>query len=167
MAAQGLCGFGLVAAMNVTKPDRDATGGSQFWPTGTLQLSAMHVRLVRKFANCLDGIDISHVEVGDVIELPASDAILLIAEGWAVPQTRRGSGQEIRAHSEETRAHPELQPRDVAADEPNRTQRTLEQLRHVREQMEQRVFEYREHRRIEDEIREELRDARAKTIPKL
>jgi hypothetical protein len=119
----------------------------------------MRVRLVRKLANCLDGIDISHVEVGDVIDLPDSDGILLIAEGWAVPQTRRAWRREVRAHSE-------MQPRVLAADERNRTQRTLEQLRHVREQMEQRVFEYREHRRVEDEIREELRDARAKTIPK-
>jgi hypothetical protein len=44
----------------------------------------MRVRLTRKFADCIDGVDLSHRAVGEVIDLPLGDAILLIAEEWAV-----------------------------------------------------------------------------------
>lgn len=43
------------------------------------------VQLVHKFAEVLNGIDLSHAEVGDVIEVPPRDAEVLILEGWAVP----------------------------------------------------------------------------------
>ena len=43
----------------------------------------MRVKLVRKFANALNGIDLSHLAVGDVTEMKAHQAALLIAEGWA------------------------------------------------------------------------------------
>jgi hypothetical protein len=43
----------------------------------------MRVRLIRKFAETIDGIDISHCRVGDVLELSLDDARILIAEGWA------------------------------------------------------------------------------------
>jgi hypothetical protein len=42
--------------------------------------------------------------------------------------------------------------------------RTLEQLRTIREELEQRVLRERERRRAEDLIREERHDERAKTI---
>jgi hypothetical protein len=41
------------------------------------------IRLTIKLANTLDGIDVSHVRQGDVVELSAPDAELMIAEGWA------------------------------------------------------------------------------------
>ena len=44
----------------------------------------MRVRLTRKLANMVDGMDLSGHDVGDVFELPARDARILIAEGWAV-----------------------------------------------------------------------------------
>ena len=49
----------------------------------------MRVRLVRKFANALNGIDLSKVTVGDVINLLPHQAAMLVAEGWAVdaPET--------------------------------------------------------------------------------
>ena len=43
----------------------------------------MLVRLTLKLADTMDGIDVSHVRQGDLIDLSASDAELLIAEGWA------------------------------------------------------------------------------------
>ena len=52
----------------------------------------MRVRLVRKFANALNGIDLSKVSVGDVINLLPHQAALLVAEGWAVDASdTRGS----------------------------------------------------------------------------
>lgn len=46
-------------------------------------LPARHVRLTRKLAAVVDGIDLSRCQVGDVIELTDHEARLLIAEGWA------------------------------------------------------------------------------------
>ena len=43
----------------------------------------MYVRLTRKLADSLDGIDVSRVMVGDVIELADAEAAMLISEGWA------------------------------------------------------------------------------------
>lgn len=41
------------------------------------------VRLTRKFANLINGIDLSHRRPGDVLELTDSEARMLILEGWA------------------------------------------------------------------------------------
>jgi hypothetical protein len=43
------------------------------------------VRLTRKFAQIIDGIDLSRARAGEDIELSPRDAQLLIAEGWALP----------------------------------------------------------------------------------
>lgn len=45
----------------------------------------MKVRVLRKFAHVLNGIDLSKAHAGDELELSARDAELLIAEGWAAP----------------------------------------------------------------------------------
>lgn len=47
------------------------------------------VHLTKKFAAFLNGIDLSRVEAGDDIELPERQALLLIAEGWALPAATR------------------------------------------------------------------------------
>lgn len=44
----------------------------------------MRVRLVRKLADWLDGIDLSRFTAGDVIDLADLQARIVIAEGWAV-----------------------------------------------------------------------------------
>jgi hypothetical protein len=41
------------------------------------------VRLVRKYADILDGVNLQEVKVGDRLELSRRDANVLIAEGWA------------------------------------------------------------------------------------
>ena len=43
------------------------------------------VRLTRKFAQIINGIDLSRARAGENIELSTRDAQLLIAEGWATP----------------------------------------------------------------------------------
>jgi RNA-binding protein YlmH len=45
----------------------------------------MQIRLTRKFAEAIDGVDLSRRAVGDVFNLSRHDAQLLVAEGWASP----------------------------------------------------------------------------------
>jgi hypothetical protein len=114
-----------------------------------LDLRDMRVRLTRKLADSLDGIDVSAYNEGDVVDLPRSQARLLMAEKWARPVERRRSSSRMN--------------RAVAADAPSRL-RTVEQLRRVREQMEQKRLAHHERRRAEDRIREELRESRARVV---
>ena len=44
----------------------------------------MLVRLTRKLAERINGIDLRNRAVGDVMELPDREANGLVAEGWAV-----------------------------------------------------------------------------------
>jgi hypothetical protein len=43
----------------------------------------MRVQVIRKFADAIDGIDLSAVNVGDIVDLKAHEAALLVVEGWA------------------------------------------------------------------------------------
>ena len=43
------------------------------------------VRLTRKYADVLNGVNLSGHDVGDRLPLPPRDAGLLIVEGWAAP----------------------------------------------------------------------------------
>jgi hypothetical protein len=43
----------------------------------------MRVKLIRKFANAINGIDLTNVRVGDVVDMKPHHAALLVAEGWA------------------------------------------------------------------------------------
>lgn len=45
----------------------------------------IRVRLTRKLASILDGVDVSLLNVGEILELPDSSAALLVAEKWAEP----------------------------------------------------------------------------------
>jgi hypothetical protein len=44
----------------------------------------MKVRLTRKFAEAINGVNLSRHAAGDVLDLPSPDTRVLIAEGWAV-----------------------------------------------------------------------------------
>ena len=55
----------------------------------------MKVRLTRKLADSIDGVDLSHKRVGRIINVGRHDAQLLIAEGWGCPADDVG---ERRAH---------------------------------------------------------------------
>ena len=43
----------------------------------------MQVRLTRKFAHALNGVDLRSFQVGEVIELEEAVAHMLLREGWA------------------------------------------------------------------------------------
>jgi hypothetical protein len=49
----------------------------------------MLVRLTRKLADMIDGVDLSAYRVGQNLHLSATEARLLIAEGWAEMVERR------------------------------------------------------------------------------
>ena len=44
----------------------------------------MKIKLAKKLAPILDGVDVSHVREGESVDLPRRDADMLIAEGWAL-----------------------------------------------------------------------------------
>jgi hypothetical protein len=48
----------------------------------------MRVRLTRKLAGKIDGVDLQGFQVDDVLDLPMQQADLLVAEKWAVPERR-------------------------------------------------------------------------------
>ena len=45
----------------------------------------LRVRLTKKLAAVMNGIDVSSSSVGDILELSDSAAHMMIAEGWAEP----------------------------------------------------------------------------------
>ena len=98
----------------------------------------MLIRLTRKLADCLDGIDVSRYSVGDELDLPRREAELLIAETWAV----LAGGATHRPHA--------CTPTEV-------------ELRCIREQLEH-WSERQSRRRAEDLIRDALHDSRAVTV---
>jgi hypothetical protein len=51
----------------------------------------MKVWLTRKYAERIDGVDLSGRHVGDRIDLPQIEAELLVAEQWALPDRRTTS----------------------------------------------------------------------------
>jgi hypothetical protein len=46
----------------------------------------MRIRLTEKPADRLDGVDLTSVAIGDVLEIPDQQALCLILERWAVPE---------------------------------------------------------------------------------
>src|SRR3954463_3834905 len=64
-----------------------------------LRHPAMRIRLTRRLAEHLNGVDLSRRAVGDLFDLPPHDAEMLIAEGWAlaVPVTREGDSRHRHA----------------------------------------------------------------------
>jgi hypothetical protein len=56
------------------------------------------VRLTRKLADMIDGVDLSASRVGQVLHLPWRDAWLLIAEGWAEMIERRRQPRHYTVH---------------------------------------------------------------------
>lgn len=49
------------------------------------------VQLTQKYAEMLDGVDLSDADVGDRLPLSPREAELLVAEGWAEPLRGRSS----------------------------------------------------------------------------
>jgi hypothetical protein len=122
----------------------------------------MKARLIKKLAECLDGVDLSHHRVGDLLDLQNREAELLIAEGWAIADSSSHPSHPQRAES--ARECTSSLPRAEAADASTWRAGLLAHLRSVRNQIKNRRFEQHEHRRAEDRIRDELQDSRAKTL---
>ena len=97
----------------------------------------MRIRLTRKLAECLNGIDLSRHTVGDVLTVPRREAELLIAEGWASAGPWGLVGTPRRAL-------------------------TVGQRRNLRDLLNSAGCPDR--RRAEDRIREELHDLSARTL---
>ena len=49
----------------------------------------VRVRLTKKLAEQIDGVSLDGYRVGDVMDLPAQEARLLVVEGWATAEERR------------------------------------------------------------------------------
>lgn len=65
----------------------------------------MQVRLTRRLAECVDGIDLAHRHVGDLMDLSEHDAEMLVAEGWATavaPEGKRAREPEPRAAADDS-----------------------------------------------------------------
>lgn len=122
----------------------------------------MYVRLTRKLAEMLDGIDLSGRSVGDVLSLTPPQGELLIAEGWAERVPLDGDGTQPGNAA----SHPAPQPERPLprTSESLPSPRPVERLRAIRHEIEIRSFGEHERRRAEDRIREELHDSRAKTL---
>lgn len=72
------------------------------------------MKLVKKFAEMIDDIDLSANQPGDVLDLKGSEARLLMAEGWAVRESR-----VEQRHYVSPRSHPSA-PIAIAADRDSR-----------------------------------------------
>ena len=68
----------------------------------------MKVRLTKKLADRIDGVNLSTSRVGDVLELPEPEARLLIAEDWATPRERRREQSREIEHDRRTTWSPPL-----------------------------------------------------------
>jgi hypothetical protein len=56
----------------------------------------MRVRLTKKFAERVNGVDLAGRHVGDVFELADAEARRLIEVGWATAEIERRRGSEQR-----------------------------------------------------------------------
>lgn len=74
----------------------------------------MRVRLTRKLAREIDGIDLSNYDVGDTMDLPTSKARLLIAEGWAIAERRIPGPMRVLAFRRLTDPGQRLDKEDVS-----------------------------------------------------
>jgi hypothetical protein len=115
----------------------------------------MRIRLVRKLADAVDGVDISAYAVGDVLDLPPSEARLLIAEQWAASADTPARRFEVRRFSG---------PRQVAEAADSARRHLVDRLRLASEPNAPRGPERGSGRRREDMVIDELHDARATTV---
>jgi hypothetical protein len=96
-------------------PVRPQSSDSQSQPESTVPRktegeasdTVTSVRLTRKFAQMIDGVDLTEANVGDELNLSPRDADVLIAEGWA----ERTRHPRRRADDFQSKASDEPSPR--------------------------------------------------------
>jgi len=77
----------------------------------------MRVLLIRKLADMIDGIDLRGRETGDILDIPATDAQVLMAEQWAIPERRAvDRGEQPRQYMSRSRTQPQTRDLSRAAD---------------------------------------------------
>ena len=54
------------------------------------------IRLTKKLARIVNGIDITSINVGDIVELPNAAAAMMVREGWAEVVSERALRQSAR-----------------------------------------------------------------------
>jgi hypothetical protein len=123
----------------------------------------MQVRLTRKLAQCIDGVDLTGCEVGEILNLPVHDAHLLIAEDWAEVYIAELARPIVLPRLPESVTFATGR-RALVGDLSSRVRRSLDRLRQARVVPEQRRLVQLDRRRAEDTYREELRDSRARTV---
>jgi hypothetical protein len=114
----------------------------------------MLVRLTRRLATYIDGVNLSAHRVGDVFEVTRHEAELLIAEEWAVPVVPRARKLQSRLAASAGRAPAVDRRRALIAN----------QLHDIRTRIQRRTFHAHEHRRAEDRIREAWHDEHARIL---
>lgn len=69
----------------------------------------MRIRLVKKLAEVMDGVNLNGYSEGDLLDVEPFGARLLIAEGWAVPEplaTGEGENGSRDSHADARRWSP-------------------------------------------------------------
>lgn len=90
----------------------------------------MRVKLIRKLAERIDGIDLSGYQPGDILDLTREEAALLVAEGWAVRESGVSAVERQRQYT--SLASHTNTPRVRAADRPRAVRRVKARLRRWR-----------------------------------
>jgi hypothetical protein len=89
-------------------PEPSPTSERNYAGTGSGE-EVVSVRLLRKYAENIDGVNLEGAVVGDRLDLSPREANILIAEGWAI-------------HADDERVK-RLLPRALAADSPGRARK--------------------------------------------
>jgi hypothetical protein len=66
----------------------------------------MRVRLTRKLADFINGIDLTGRRVGEIIDIPVREAEILLAEEWASP----AHDAQLRATADDARRRSRKRP---------------------------------------------------------
>jgi hypothetical protein len=114
----------------------------------------MWIRLTRRLARCIDGVNLSAHQVGDVFEVTRREGELLVAEAWAAIVAPPARAFRSRPATTSSRPTGEHRPRPSVA----------EQLRHMRQRIQRGLLEPHDYRRAEDRIRDEWHDEHARVI---
>lgn len=74
------------------------------------------MRLTKKYAESIDGVELGDRHVGDVLDLPPEKGRLLVGEAWAIPERRGedrpGSPTPRRRADDEQNGRTEGDPRE-------------------------------------------------------
>ena len=98
-------------------PGTAPSSQSEHWSQASARSNEIvTVRLVRKYADMIDGVNLENLTVGDRLDLSRRDAGILIAEGWAVPALPERRLQNLPRRASEERRVRSIQGRALAAD---------------------------------------------------